>query len=287
MIVPTLQRVCSPIHLTRLFAPPLRTPLFSRPPSLWLGSALIAACLIGWGAALPALAHPLCLTGPAPSGNPAVQQICDGDPLDSNPATGAIQFHFSGQGVETSGTLISPETGATSFTSPPQFAVPSGYDPQGLFTNAMWIVGYANDSAGQLLVSHTNLYPNAYDVTVSIPLGIAGYVYFPFTFTGSVYLSLTGEFGSAINSTNINIINAGAGYYSFSTGIVPSVAVPGRNGPFNLLGTLDFHFFGGTAAIFLPNSADLLPTVVPEPATLALLGVALAGLGFSRRRKPH
>ena len=107
--------------------------------------------------------------------------------------------------------------------------------------------------------------------SVTIGAGLPVHILFWVLFDGGATSSFNATWdGTALDAFPLNNPPAGATLYHF--GLL--TAAGGSH-------TLAFSFRDDPGFIFL----DGVEVRVPEPATIALLGAALAGLGFSRRRK--
>ena len=101
-------------------------------------------------------------------------------------------------------------------------------------------------------------------------------------YTGYAFLTGTTIEGSGINGANVfarlyvdSTASAGSLYYDAQIAAIPNVNLAGSPPP-----TPTAYDFGGAAGL----DTATFSTVIPEPATIGLMGIAAAGL-FTARRK--
>jgi len=97
-----------------------------------------------------------------------------------------------------------------------------------------------------------------------------------------------GQYSLALNSGSftLNTIPAYNGVFEFDFGTLTPNSGAAPPGEFTSgLGTVEFTFSDAYASVVVTGGNTFTVNVVPEPSTIILLSLGLAGLGFVRRRK--
>ena len=107
-----------------------------------------------------------------------------------------------------------------------------------------------------------------------------------FTFFGSTTGAAVGTFvldlGNFVTTDGSTIANVSYSSGNLASGNFTSVSWDGTNALFTGTATNGFNAIGGRSVVF---NVEMVPAEVPEPATLTLTGMALAGFAIAARRR--